>query len=368
MVNRSMNNRLSSAAIGAAASLALAAPAFAADSYFPECFAPWSDTTAQFDMVEPREGPYKIAVVNGFAGNDWRIQMIRAAESYAAREGVAEKLEEFTAVSVGNDLAAQINAIENYITAGYDAVAFIAVNPEAFDPVIRRANRAGTLLVSFDNIVHNEEHLIVDISHYDTGETKAKAIVAENAARGVTAGKVLWVRGLIGTAAELDKHEGFMSVMNETDFEVIEVVGNWDSGTGQTVTADALAAHGEFVGVANQYGSQGSIQALLDAGHPPIPFGSDPGNGAIRLLAENGFSGVSVGSSPSISAAAIQAAIAVLEGKDMPQHVKLPQPIAASTSWEDGKGYWTNLPATFDTATGFAACDIDFTPEELTGN
>ena len=353
--------------IAAALALPFAAPAAkGAESYFPKCFAPWSQETAQLE-VEARDPPYKIALVNGFAGNDWRIQMIRAAEAYAARPEVAEKLEEFTAVSVGNDLAAQIAAIENYIAAGYDAVAFIAVNPEAFDAVIRRANRAGTLLVSFDNIVNNPDHLIIDISHYDTAAEKARAIVEANEERGVTEGKVLWVRGLTGTAAEADKHQGFMDVMNTTDFEVIEVVGNWDTGTAQKVSADAIATHGEFAGAAVQYGTQGAIQAFLDAGHPPIPFGSDPGNGAVRMLAENEFSGVSIGSSPSISAAAIQGAISALEGKAMPQHVKLPQPIAPSTEWADGKGYYTDLPGTFDTATGFKECDIDFSPQELTG-
>lgn len=344
-----------------------AAPGSAAESYFPECFAPWSSETAQLP-VEPREGPYRIALVNGFAGNDWRIQMIRAAESFAARPEIAAKLEEFAAVSVGDDVAAQISAIENYVAAGYDAVAFIAVNPEAFDSVIRRANREGTLLVSFDNTVNNPDHLIIDISHYDTGATKAQAIVDANAANGVTDGKVLWVRGLPGASADAQKHDGFMDVMNGTDFEVVEVVGNWDTGTAQKVTADAIAAHGTFVGAAVQYGAQGGIQAFLDAGHEPIPFGSDPGNGAVRLLAENDFTGVSVGSSPSISAVAIQGAISALEGKAMPQHVKLPQPIAASDNWSDGQGYYSALPATFDTATGFKECGIDFSPDELTGN
>lgn len=364
-----MMHRLSKLIVASTLSFGmLISTSHAAESYFPECFAPWSSDTAQLTAVQPKEGPYKIALVNGYAGNDWRIQMIRAAESFASRPEIAAKLDEFAAVSVGDDVAAQIAAIENYVSAGYDAVAFIAVNAEAFDSVIRRANRAGTLLVSFDNIVNNPDHLIIDISHYDTGATKARAIVEENAKRGVTEGKVLWVRGLPGATADTDKHSGFMDVMNETDFEVVEVVGNWDTGTAQKVTGDAIAAHGEFVGAAVQYGAQGSIQAFLDAGHDPIPFGSDPGNGAIRLLAENGFPGVSVGSSPSISAVAIQGAIAALEGNAMPQHVKLPQPIAPSIEWSDGNGFYLELPATFDTATGFAECNIDFTPAELSGN
>jgi ribose transport system substrate-binding protein len=332
----------------------------------PECFAAWDESTAPLTAVKPRKGPYKIALVNGFAGNDWRIQMIRAAQSFAARPEIAAKLKEFKVVSVGNDVVAQISAIENYVAAGYDAVLFIAVNPEAFNSVIRRANQAGTLLVSFDNVVHNDKHLVIDIDHGDVAAAKARAIVSELSKNGINSGKVLWVRGLQGNATETMQHNGFMSVMKGTSFEVVEAVGNWDVGASQRVTADALAAHGSIVGLANAYGSLGSIQALLDARHKPVPFGSDTMNGAIRLLAENGFSGVAVGSSPSISAAALLGAISALEGKPMPQRVKLPPPTLPSSDWRDGVSYFSSLPSTFDTATGFKQCGLEFTPAELT--
>ena len=54
-------------------------------------------------------------------------------KAWAARPENAAKLAEFTVVSVGNDSAAQITAIDNYIAAGYDAIVFIAVNPTAFN-------------------------------------------------------------------------------------------------------------------------------------------------------------------------------------------------------------------------------------------
>lgn len=343
-----------------------AAPAMAGETFFPECLAAWDAETPVLSSVKAHDGPYRIALVNGFAGNDWRIQMIRAAESYVKRPEVASKISEFTAVSTGNDVSAQIAAIDNYVAAGYDAVLFIAVNPEAFNSVIKRANEAGTLLVSFDNVVYNDDHLIVDIDHGAIAATKARAILDRLTSDGTKDGKVLWVRGLQGNSTEQAQTENFVSVFEGTPFEVVEVVGNWDVGTSQRVTAEAVAAHGSFVGVANAYGSMGSIQALLDAGHPSVPFGSDTMNGAVKLLAENGFSGVAAGSSPSVSAAAIFAAISALEGKAVPQRIKLPPPTLPSSQWEDGLAYFSQLPATFDTATGFTECNLQFTPAELT--
>ncbi len=348
----------------ASALAAVAAVPAQAQSFFPECFAPWDENTAQLDAVEPREGPYRIALVNGFAGNDWRIQMIQAARAYVARPEVAEKIEEFVAVSVGNDVAAQISAIENYVAAGFDAVLFIAVNPESFDAVIRNANRDGTLLVSFDNIVFNDDHLIIDIDHGEYTRAKTQAVLDEMEASGTDA-PLLWVRGLLGNATESMMHDGFLEAIEGSGVEYVEVVGNWDTGVVQRVTADAIAAHGEFGGAVVQYGTMGAAQAMLDTEHPPIPVGSDTVNGSIQILAENGFSGTSIGSSPSISAVAIAGAIAALEGEEVPQRVGLPAPFAPSSSWNDGEAYFSDLPAGFDTALGFAPCNIMFTPEEL---
>ncbi len=79
--------------------------------------------------------------------------MIQTAKAYAAQPDVAAKLKEFKVVSTGEDVAAQIAAINNFINSGFDAIVVNAQNPEAFKPVIKRANDAGVVLVAFDNIL-----------------------------------------------------------------------------------------------------------------------------------------------------------------------------------------------------------------------
>jgi ribose transport system substrate-binding protein len=341
----------------------------AAESYFPECFAAWDETTAPLAVVEPREGPYRIAFVNGFAGNDWRIQAIQSAKAYAARPETAAKLKEFAVVSVGSDVAAQISAIENYVSAGFDAVLVIANNTESFDPVIRRANREGTLLVSFDNVINNPDHLVVDINHFDVIYTKTTEVLNQIRSSGKTGGKLLEVRGLAGTGADAEMHAGFVQAVADNsaglDIEVIEVVGNWDSGETQKLTADTIATHGEIAGAVVQFGTQGLVQALVDAKHAPIPVGSDTVNGAVRLLSQNGYGGITMASSPSISALAVEAAIAALEGKAMPQRVKVPLPSLPSSDWAEGVAFDSTLPDTFIMSTGFDACNVKFTAQEL---
>ena len=113
----------------------------------PQCYVPWTAQT-KFFKYPKKNGPYRIALANGFIGNTWRIQMIKTAKAYADQPDVKKMLKEFKVVSTGEDIAAQISAINNFIDSGYDAVVTDAQNPTAFKSVVRRAQQAGVVLVA----------------------------------------------------------------------------------------------------------------------------------------------------------------------------------------------------------------------------
>ena len=59
----------------------------------------------------------------------------------------------------------------------------------------------------------------------------------------------------------------------------------------QKVVADAIAVHGQFVGVVGQGGSNGVIQALKDAGHPWVPVAGESENGFRKAIAKTRMRG-----------------------------------------------------------------------------
>ena len=341
----------------------LAASSAQAETYRQECFAGAPDTgTIQYDA---KDGPYKLAFVNGFAGNDWRIQAIQSAKAWAARPENAENIEEFSVVSVGNDSAAQIAAIDNFIAAGYDGITFIAVNPSAFEGVIRRANREGTVLVPFDNVLDTDKVAQVNESQLALGALKAQAV---KDIAGADLKKVLMVNGLPGNSTDRDRRLGMMSVLESVEgVEIVEVVGNWDTGTSQKVVADALATHGEFDAVVSQHGGAGTINAMIAAGHPIVPMGLDAENGVRMLIDEHKIPGVSASQAPAMSAVALEATVALLQGNKLPQTIFLPIPQVKSEDVEAGVNFFPDLPKSFNTGTGYADCFAPFTPEELLG-
>ncbi len=79
--------------------------------------------------------------------------MIQSAKAYAAQPEVAAKLKEFKVVSTGEDVPAQISAVDNFIDSGYDAIVVNAQNAAALIPALKRAKAAGVVVVAFDGTV-----------------------------------------------------------------------------------------------------------------------------------------------------------------------------------------------------------------------
>ncbi|TWG97302.1 monosaccharide ABC transporter substrate-binding protein (CUT2 family) [Mesorhizobium sp. J18] len=329
----------------------------------PECFAPWS-TDTKYLQWEAREGPYRIAVVNGFVGNTWRIQMIKTAKAYAQDSAIKDKIAEFKVVSTGTDAPAQLGAIEDFINQGFDAIITIAVSPDGFDRVIRLADRNDVVLVPFDNVLDTDKVMQVNEDQLAMGKTWAEFLLKELKAQGKTSGKILEVRGLPGNSVDRDRSTGIHEVFDASggDWEIVQVVGNWDDGTAQKVTADAIAVHGKFDAIAVQGGTTGVVQAMMDAGHPLVPIAGESENGFRKLVAKHageGLKGISIGQSPGLVAISMKAAISALEGHPMPQLISVPLPVADYTELEDGKNYWSDLPDNFFTVNEFPPCGVN---------
>jgi len=332
----------------------------------PECFKPWNAQT-KYLQWEKKPGPYRIAVVNGFVGNTWRIQMIQTAKAFAEQAGIKEKIKEFKVVSTGTDVAAQLGAIEDFINQGFDAIITIAVAPDGFDRVIRLADRNNVVIVPFDNVLDTDKVMQVNEDQLEIGRLSARHLLKELGDK--REGKILEVRGLPGNSVDRDRHLGFREVMEkEGKFQIVEVVGNWDDGTAQKATADAIAVHGKFDAVFTQGGSTGSVRAMMDANHPFVPMAGEGENGYRKLIAKHaadGLKGFSYSQSPGLVSISMKAAISALEGNPMPQLISVPIPAVDYTTLKDNVNFWSNLSDNFFAANEFPACGVNVTAPEI---
>ena len=359
-----------SAAVGAAMLISAGAQAagpkvVSGPGALPGCFLPAAKDT-KFFQWPAKKGPYRIALANGFVGNTWRIQMIKTAKAYAELPEVKAEIKEFKVVSTGTDAAAQLGAIEDFINQGYDAVVVNAVSTAGFDRIIRLANQKGVVLVPFDNLLDTDQVMEIGEDQFKMGTMSAEWLMKYVGDHG----KILEVRGVPGNSVDRDRHLGFRSIMEKAPnkFEITEVVGNWATGDSQKVTADALAVQGHFDGVFTQGGSDGTVQALIDAKHPFVPMSGEGENNYRKQIAEHakdGLKGMSYGQSPALVAIAMKAAIEALKGEVMPQKVFIPIPYADFNTLKAGDNYFPELDVQFFAANSFPPCGVNFTAPQI---
>jgi ribose transport system substrate-binding protein len=328
-----------------------------------ECFAPWAADTKYLPVGCPGRA------LQGRHRQRLRRQHLAHPDD-PDRQGlcrdpaIKDKIAEFKVVSTGTDAPAQLGAIEDFINQGFHAIVTIAVSPEGFDRVIRLADRNNVVLVPFDNVLDTDAVMQVNEDQLAMGREWAGFVLEQLKAAGKTSGKLLEVRGLPGNSVDRDRSIGIHEVLDQSGgkWEVVQVVGNWDDGTAQKVTADAIAVHGQFDGILAQGGTTGVVQAMIDAGHAMVPIAGESENGFRKLVAKHsadGLKGISIGQSPGLVAIAMKAAVSALEGNVMPQLISVPLPIATYDQLKDGENYWTNLPDNFFTVNEFPPCGVN---------
>ncbi len=243
-----------------------------------------------------------------------------------------------------------------------------AQNPKAFAPVIKRAKDAGVVLVAFDNILDTQDAINVNVDQKGLGVLWANWLI-KHVPNG---GKILEVRGVAGTSVDTDRHNGIHETLDASGkkWNVVEVVGKWDDATAQKATADAIAVQKRFDGITAQGGDTGVVQAMIDAKHPFVPFGGETENGFRKFCAANSANGLkcsSAGTGPAQVAVAIKTAIDALQGKVIPQSIKLPLAIAEDPNFKDGRDFYSKESDNFFVGNSFPTCGINFSAQEIMG-
>jgi ribose transport system substrate-binding protein len=334
------------------------------------CYQPFAGAeTVQYEKLA--DPPYNIALSNSYIGNVWRTQMIKMAKAYSETADIAPLISEFQVNTADRDDAAQIAAIENMISNGAQAIVILAHTPTALVQTVQQARADGIVIVSFDTTVQADPPdpsldlgVTVNEDQVEMGRRWAQWLVEQTGGEG----KILMVNGVQGTGVDTERRQGAYEVWEENPgMEPIEVVGDWDPGKAQTVTATALAANPDFAGVWCQGGTDGVVRAFIDAGVPLVPVAGEAENGFRKQMLEmaDEFQGYSIGQTPGMVCVSMRAALSLLMGEPVPSAVSLPLPEAKTDELEPGVNVFPDAPDNFFTATSIPACGVNLTFEEV---
>ncbi|MFK7603568.1 substrate-binding domain-containing protein [Deinococcus sp. SM5_A1] len=309
-----------------------------------------------------KKGPYKIAFSNSYFGNNWRAQMLKVADIYAAQPDIKAYLSEFKIYNTNNDVQQQIAQIRQMILANVDAIVVNAASPTGLNSVLEQAAKRGIVIVAFDNTVTAPSVFNVNKDQYAMGQQWADFLVKQIKGEGT----VLMVRGLAGTSVDNDQGNGAMSVFSKNPkIKVVSTFGNWDVGTNQKVTSSALAANPKIDAVWGTAGGSGIMQAFVQAGRPLVPMTAERDNGFMRLAVKNKVPVSVIGQPPAMVAVAMRAAIALLSGQKLPKEISLPLETITTATIKAGVNYFPELPDSFITDVSIPACGVQIAASQI---
>lgn len=284
-----------------------------------------------------------IALSNSFYGNDWRRQMVDAFTEAAEAAKAEGLIEDYIVLNGDGSVPQQQSQLADLILRGVDAIAINAASETALNDVVSKACEAGVEVLAFDSLLTAEcaHTLGFDFTAYKTAQAEATLDLIGNA------GNVIVVRGVKGSGPDEEMHAAQMAVLERhPEVEVVATVyGQATAPVAQSAVANVLPSLPKVDAVLAQGGSDDYGIAQAFAQHGGEYEGAMPvieGGGSadfIRWWASeheaNGYTTTSMNSTPGIGGAAFWVALALAEGKEVPQAMTMPVAVVEEANLAD---------------------------------
>ena len=297
----------------------------------------------------PGDGGYVLGVSNMTVGNGWREEMICAVKAEALASGAVSKV----IVSSENGAVPEQKAnIRNLISQGVDAVIVNPTSPDQLNDVLDQAAERGITVVSVDQAVTTEKAYVASNNQETYGRLGAEWLVGQLGAAG---GTVVELRGGQGAPADIARHTGFMSVMEQhPEITIVERYTNWSFSEANQIMLDLLNSSQQIDGVWTSGQDYTVVNAFTTLGEPFVPIvGSDTNEFIKQMidLKDEGLTAAAVTNPATIGGVGASIALSVLAGENVERVTEL-EPEVYTTEMSDEEltsHYLPDQPPTYST-------------------
>ncbi|MFI8495714.1 substrate-binding domain-containing protein [Peribacillus butanolivorans] len=259
---------------------------------------------------------YSINTLN----NPFFVEVKKASEAAAKEAGVS-----ISVVNANNDLATQMNGIEDLIQQKVDVIIIDPVDSKGTVPSVISANEAGIPVITTGRKIKGGKittHLgYNEVSNGITaGEYLAKQIKEK--------GKIIELQGTTGTDVARDRSKGFQEAIGK--FSDIEIVASqsadFDRAKALAVMENILQANSDVVGLyaANDEMALGALQAIKGTNKKIVIVSNDGTEDALQAVQNKEIAGTMAISPSEYGKKAIEIAFAVAKGESQPEFIELP--------------------------------------------
>ena len=211
-----------------------------------------------------------VGLVMKSLANEFFKDMLEGAKEHEAARG------DYVLKAVGmkseSDIESQINAVENFITQGVDAIVIAPADSRAMVPPLKRAMQAGIVVINFDVSLDEKakQQNGVDLAFVGPDNRGGAKLAGDALAAKLGKGaKVVILEGNPGADNALQRKLGFEDAIKDGGLELLDSrTAHWETEEANTVATNMLTAHPDIQGImaANDSMAIGVVKALESAG------------------------------------------------------------------------------------------------------
>jgi ribose transport system substrate-binding protein len=297
-------------------------------------------------MVAKKSGQLLVGFANSFAGNAYRAQMILELKEQAKKQ--ASDVKDLIVTDANGSVDKQLSDINDLVTKGVDILMIDAASSTALNTAVERAQKAGILVVSFDNTITSTAAIAVNVDQKKFGQIGGEWL-AKKLKKGDS---IFTLDGASGSPVNDDRLSGATTALKAAGITIVAgAPTDWDQAKGQSATSDLLAAHPDVAGIYSQGGgpSLGAINAIEARKGKVVPISGEGYNGFLKkwkqLKDASGWESIAPSNPPSLAADALKVAVKAVRGEDPGQTVMIDLPVITQDNLE--KYVRTDLPDAF---------------------
>jgi ribose transport system substrate-binding protein len=216
-------------------------------------------------------GKPKIGLVMKSLANEFFKQMEAGAEAYAAKN--AAKFD-FKAVGMKDerDFAAQVDAVENFVTQKYDVIVVAPADSKAMVTPLAKAVKAGVVVINIDVELDKDAKTAagIDLAFFGPDNRAGAKLAGDALAKALgPGGKVVILEGNPEADNAQQRKKGFDDSVAEGKLQLLDSkTAHWETEEANTLMTNFLTQYHDIQGVmaANDSMALGVVKALDSAG------------------------------------------------------------------------------------------------------
>jgi len=213
----------------------------------------------------------KIGLVMKSLANEFFKQMEAGAEAYAAKN--AAKFD-FKAVGMKDerDFAAQVDAVENFVTQKYDIIVVAPADSKAMVTPLAKAVKAGVVVINIDVELDKDAKTAagIDLAFFGPDNRAGAKLAGDALAKALgPGGKVVILEGNPEADNAQQRKKGFDDSVSEGKLQLLDSkTAHWETEEANTLMTNFLTQYHDIQGVmaANDSMALGVVKALDSAG------------------------------------------------------------------------------------------------------